>query len=150
SDGTVLADAAKVLEKAGVWIRHSVPPHVLVVELPSSVDPRSLRFVARNYQTPVPLSVLESYGPLAVAAGIEWNRHALKESKAIGGASFAAMESLVAQESLPAPLNLNLEIMPDSVRVRWDGVPGALYYHLQSSFDSGFSTVLTETRTARR
>lgn len=139
-----------VLESQGAQVRASVPPQILIADLPTGIS-LSGAVVLKRYVSAVPIKDLSSYGPVAVAAGINWNRNFVSAS---GSASLSSMgasavRAMVAQESLPAPQGVTANVNANGFRVEWPAVPAALYYQIQVSKSADFSSVFYETRSGR-
>jgi hypothetical protein len=86
---------------------------------------------------------------MAVAAGVQWNRGLVKDSRTQASGAFGAMAAQVAQQSLPSPKNLTLKLESNLINVSMEAVPGALSYHVQASLRPDFSILLTESHLNR-
>jgi len=130
----VFIEQARAIENAGVRIRQRVPPHVLIVDLPDGTKTSSLPGVRLSYLSAVPAASLEPQGPTAVAAAIQWNRRMLTQTRAVNGvSSMGAMRQMVADRSLPPPVNARISPLNGHLVCEWEGVDGAIYYEVQAS-----------------
>ncbi len=138
-DGVDMNEYSTRLEKLGAAIRMRMPPNVLTFDLDSSLSVDSAGPLAKVYRSIIPLTELESYGPLAQAAGIQWNRQMVHASAQQGFKTAGAMRTLAAQNSLPSPSNLAVSVDGGRVHVSWKAVPGAASYLVQLSQASNFT-----------
>ena len=138
------------LELDGAHIRQGIPPRIVIADLP--VGAPMAAAIQSKYVSAVPLADLSSFGPVAVAAGVNWNRNFVNPAGAAAGTkmgAMSAMRALVAKESLAAPQGISATANPNGFRVIWQAVPAALYYHVEVSKDADFSRAFYETRTGR-
>jgi hypothetical protein len=108
--------------------------------------------IQKKYVSAVPLGDLSSYGPVAIAAGVNWNRNFINPTGAAAASkmgTMSAMRAMVAKESLPPPQGISAVANGGGFRVSWQAVPAALYYQVEVSKDADFSTPYHETRTSR-
>ena len=145
---TNLAAVVREVEFAGGRVRQRVPPRVFVADLPASVNLALRPGVESVYTSALPLDRLKPLGLLAVAAGTQWNRRMVEETRAPGVTGFGAMRVLVAQRSLPAPANLRLRAAGGAVEASWDPLDSALYYEVETGASPDFSNAV-RTRTVR-
>jgi hypothetical protein len=151
TEGINLTEAAQKLENQGASIHQQIPPQIVTVDLPDGLNPSSIPSLKSFYVSAVPIDTLQPLGMLAVAAGVQWNRHLLKEAqtgatKGIGMSALNSMRALVSQKSLPAPGDPVLTPQGTRFLCEWKPVSGALYYHLQLSADPSFTKIF-QTRT---
>ena len=137
------------LEQVGARVRQRVPPQILVVDLPDSLKANQISGARSVYTTPISLTTLEAYGPLAIAAGIQWNRNALRNPKT-SGQSVGAIRTLVSQKSLPAtpPPTLAADGIA-GLRLSWETLEGAPLYEIELALDAGFAQKYCVTRSHR-
>lgn len=131
-DGSFV-DQARAVEAAGARIRQQVPPHILVVDLPDGSKPRSIPGVQIAYTSAVPAASLSAQGPAAVAAALQWNRQLMASTRASAPGLMGAMRQTVADQSLPAPLNVRLSAKDNHLVCDWQAVDGAVYYEIQAA-----------------
>lgn len=132
-DNANIADFSDRLMAKGAVVRLSMPPNVLTFDAESNFDLSHIGPVKRVYRSAVPLKELDAYGPLATAAGIQWNRQLLKQASAQGFKTSSAMRIQAAQSSLPKPANLQVIVDGNRVKAAWDGLSGAGSYQTQIS-----------------
>lgn len=145
-EGVDLPSETIRLEVAGAKVRQSIPPRILVVDLPSSMKAGSIPGTSAVYTSAIALSSLEPLGPVAVAAGMTWNRNALRGA-AVSGQGFGAMRTLVAQRSLPptsAPLLT--QSANTAISAAWQAIDGAITYEVEAALDPAFRETYLTTR----
>ncbi len=150
NDGTDIVDEAAHLAQKGVRIHHQVPPQILIANFPDSVNPKTMASVKFFTTSAVSLDTLQPLGPLAVAAGTQWNRQLLADSKRVGSqATAGAIRSLVARQSLPSPQGVLCERNGHTLHVSWTGLSGALFYEVESASDETFSNRISFDQTSQ-
>ncbi|MBV9079865.1 MAG: hypothetical protein JO102_01960, partial [Elusimicrobia bacterium] len=146
ADGAPITQRAHDFEASGVVVRQRVPPRVMIVEVPSGMNPATLPGVMSAFTAAVPISSLESIGPSAVAAGVHWNRRVIIDGAAPAG-GFAAARQMAADRSLPSPADFRLSPLDDRVAAEWSSVDGAPFYELEASIDPMFRSTYLRTMT---
>jgi hypothetical protein len=144
------ADGSKItsfLETGGAHVRARIPPQILIADLPPTFNPSSIPSIKTVYRNLIPLSALQPYGLMAVAAGMEWNQQIIHLSSTQGAQSYGAMRAMAAQKNLSAPQNFHAVTQDQTFHCSWTPVLGALFYQLQASFDAGFSKIELQTKT---
>jgi hypothetical protein len=114
-----------------------MPPNILTFDADSGFDLASVGPVKKVYRSLIALTELEPYGPLAMAAGIQWNREMVQ-----GAGNFrtaGAMRAQAAQNSLPSPTDLNAILDGSRVRVTWKSIYGAVGYNVQLAKTADFT-----------
>ncbi len=148
-DGIDISIEAKNLEQNGARVRQQVPPHILVVDLPNSIPANKVSGTKSAYTTAITLASLEPYGPVAVAAGMQWNRGTVRSANA-SGKNLGAMRVLVSQKSLPAPASPTIALLGAAgIRAEWAPINGAIYYEVEAALDSSFNQRFCLTRNNR-
>jgi hypothetical protein len=137
--------ALKNLTELGGKIKIEALP-VIVGDFPSDVSVGNQPFVKSLYKSAVAIASLEGYGPMAVAAGINWNRSLAGTAQKQSG-SMGAMSSQISKLSLLPPTELSGVVIAEKIKFSWKPIVGTILYHLQYSDKSNFSTILYETRT---
>jgi hypothetical protein len=133
------AAQVRQVEAAGGRVRHIVPPSIIEADLPPSLGSVEKEILTR-FVGPVPVSQLESMGPLAVAAGLRWNKTVVTRSKAVSSSAFKSMSAAVAKESIQAPVITDASPVENTLSLKWSSSRGALIYEIQAAADEGFST----------
>jgi hypothetical protein len=142
-ENAVLTDFSDRLEKLGAVVRLRMPPNILTFEADGTFDVTQAGPVARLYRSVIPLSDLSSYGPLAEAAGIQWNRDMLlNPPQQQGFRTAGALRTQAAQSSLPSPSHVSASVNGSRLHVTWDSLAGAVSYGVQLSKAANFSNKL--------
>lgn len=136
-EGVDLKAASSALEATGARVRQRVPPRLLVADFQTAKP--SVAGAAAVYTGAVPLSALDALGPVAVAAGVNWNRQLLAGAAQTGAAG--AMRQAVSSHSLTPPVGLTVRTGADRLACAWTAVNGASFYEVQASADPSFSSV---------
>jgi hypothetical protein len=148
-DGIDISGEAGRLEQNGARVRQRIPPNILVVDLPTTIVPNKIPGTKTAFTTAIALKTLEPYGPVAVAAGMQWNRSALRSAHATGQ-SLGAMRVLVSQKSLPAPAAPTIALLGAAgIRAEWPAIDGAIYYEVEVALNGSFNQPFCVTRTNR-
>ncbi len=136
-EGVDMSAKSSALEASGARIRQRIPPRVLIADFEKAKP--SVPGASAVYTGPVPLSVLEPLGPVAVAAGISWNRQQLATAVQAGAAG--AMRQSIASRSLTSPISLSVIPTVDRLLCSWPAVDGAIFYEVQASADPSFTSL---------
>ncbi len=149
SDSIDFTQQISQMEKMGVHIRHMVPPRLVEVDLPSSLQVSNLNGVSASFSGVVPLSEMEPLGPLAVAAGIRWNKGKISQARTVSRSGMGAMSASVVKENLPPPASLQTEVQGRTLSCSWKPVRGGLVYGVQLASDPQFSNIVLQNYTDR-
>ncbi len=141
-DDTQITDFSDRLEHLGAVIKQQMPPNILTFEADGAFNIQNAGPVKRLYRGFVPLADLSTYGPLAEAAGIQWNRQIVEAGSQSGFRTAGAMRAQAAQNSLPSPLRLTASLNGSEVHALWDAVSGAVSYTVQLSKTADFTDKL--------
>ena len=149
-EGVNFHEQAQSLLKKGAVIHQKVPSRILIADIPETLDLSKMITIEAFFTSVAPISQLEPMGPLAVASGLQWNRGLLTQAQTQGTQTFAAMQSLVASQSLPAPTNLIIQKKNHSFTLDLDLDYGTSLHEIEVSKDSLFTKVFHRTRTHER
>lgn len=144
-----ILEASKKLEESGSRIKQSVPPNILVVQLGNLVNPSELPFVKTAYGTSIPIKELKTWGAIAMAAGIDWNRSLPHQEKSPLASGLSAMSAAAVKNTLPAPEELTAEVHGTRIECQWEPAPGALLSEIQVARDQQFNSVIFRAKTDR-
>lgn len=133
-------------KEKGVRVLLRVPPTVVTATFPDSISPAEFQGIKTFYSGPVPLSVVETEGPLASAAGVQWNRSLVADPSA-HGKTLSSVKSLVAKQTLPSPVLRKPRAGNGLIHLEWLAVHGAVAYEAEMASSPDFKKVLVRTIT---
>lgn len=117
--------ALEQLTTQRIAIQSRVPPYVLITNADQTLNTAALGTTRIFQNKPVALESLKNYGPLALAAGIKWNR------QFIGVKTAGAMSVQAAKANLPAPDISKMAIEGSFLELSWESWVGAHLYEVQ-------------------
>lgn len=112
------------IESAGAEIRQRVPPRIAIGNIPANLGVAEGEIEAR-FTGVIDLSRLETYGPAAVAAGLQWNKKHSATKTSMGAMSVSA------PASLETPRLLDVKQENRTLKVSWTGTQDGLAYEIQ-------------------
>jgi hypothetical protein len=147
NSGVELTEANKQLESLGCRVKQTVPPNIIVAETPKSVNPGELPIVEAAYFNSIAIRQLKSFGPIGMAAGIEWNKSLPAQHKSPQANGLGAMNAAAIKQTLPAPEMLAATFKGPYVHCQWESAPGAMLSEIELSANAQFSNVLRRGKT---
>jgi hypothetical protein len=145
NEGAHFGEIVNRIKAVGGHVRLRVPPRIFIADIPEGFDLSSIPAIENHHLGVIPLVELEAYGPLAVAAGIQWNQSMVTSVKKMGPKAFMSMKQHVGSHSLPVPKNLDVRVQNENIHLEWSPQSGAVLYEIQMSLDANFEKIVTQT-----
>jgi len=129
----------KNLQNQGAQIRESFPPKVIIVEALKTLSFQSVPGVKSQFNSFISIDLLQSEGPMVVAAARRWNTDFLETQSFQGLQTQGALRAMAAKNSNPPPKGLRVNLEESFLSIDWDPTLGTVLYEAELSKTSHFS-----------